>query len=351
MRVTHTITHESASVHLEGETFTIKAGDPNFRAACDAIIRQDWEAVKRLVSKGLSLFVWLKDFTDWSYRDNTICYKGERLPTSLHRRMLDLEQRGQSPVNLAKFWALLQENPSWRSVQQTYDFLAHTDISIDDEGYILAYKGIKSDWFDCHTGKTHKNTVGAVIREPRNKISDDPTVACHFGLHAGDISYARGHARGRVVIVRIHPRDVVSIPKDESCRKMRCCEYTVVGVHNENQRPLDMNTTRAEDPTLARTTAKPPVPPKAAEPKAAKPKGEPKVRPPKATDGAEVWQSFNDLSDEALAEQNMQDLRKYACHVLNIVGSHKLRKFEQDGGKEVGLVAVCLAERRKNRGA
>jgi acyl carrier protein len=56
-------------------------------------------------------------------------------------------------------------------------------------------------------------------------------VGCSHGLHAGSLAYARGWAE-RVILVEIDPADVVSVPGDENCQKLRCCKYTVVGEYN-----------------------------------------------------------------------------------------------------------------------
>tara|TARA_R110000824_G_scaffold29497_3_gene98146 strand:+ start:233 stop:1297 length:1065 start_codon:yes stop_codon:yes gene_type:complete len=345
-RNNYTITFESVTAHIRGETYTIKRGDPNFAKAKAACLAEDWASIPKLISKGLGLFDWLGAFPGWKYQDNHIVFNGDRLPPGINKRMFDLEKKGESPQNLAKFWELLQLNPSWRSVQQTYDFLRHQGISIDEEGYILAYKGIKSDWFDCHTGKTHKNTVGAVIHEPRNKISDDPNQGCHYGLHTGALSYARGHAQGRVVIVRVHPRDVVCIPKDSSFQKMRCCEYTVVGVWN-GVAPLGMTTDTRKDEALAPATRKAAPPAPAAAPTTPSKGKTQTAAPATAPVGNEPWRTFGDLSDKDLKDENMANLRKYASRVLRIVGASKLRKFQvTDGGKEIGLVSVIISVRQ-----
>lgn len=42
--------------------------------------------------------------------------------------------------------------------------------------------------------------------------------ACNYGAEGGD----------RIVIVEVDPADVVSVPTDCSCQKVRTCRYTVV---------------------------------------------------------------------------------------------------------------------------
>ena len=39
--------------------------------------------------------------------------------------------------------------------------------------------------------------------------------------------------------VEINPRDVVSVPLDCGCQKLRTCKYVVIGLHETVERPLD----------------------------------------------------------------------------------------------------------------
>jgi hypothetical protein len=59
-------------------------------------------------------------------------------------------------------------------------------------------------------------------------VNDDPNAGCSHGLHVGSETYAVGFG-SRHLIVAVDPADVVCIPHDSSCQKMRCCGYTVVG--------------------------------------------------------------------------------------------------------------------------
>jgi hypothetical protein len=76
------------------------------------------------------------------------------------------------------------------------------------------------------------NGVGEHIEVQRNCVDDDRNNHCRPGLHVGSLDYARGWARGKVVVVKVNPKDVVSVPNDCQCQKLRCCAYTVVSEIN-----------------------------------------------------------------------------------------------------------------------
>jgi hypothetical protein len=61
-------------------------------------------------------------------------------------------------------------------------------------------------------------------------VDDNPENGCSYGFHAGSIDYAGnfGGSDRRVVIVKINPEDVVSVPNDCECQKLRTAKYEVV---------------------------------------------------------------------------------------------------------------------------
>jgi hypothetical protein len=84
---------------------------------------------------------------------------------------------------------------------------------------------------DRHT-KTIDNSVGQVVSMPRYKVDDNRNNTCSSGLHFCSLSYLKNcfGFGDNVVILKINPRDVVSIPSDYNNSKGRCCLYEVIGV-------------------------------------------------------------------------------------------------------------------------
>jgi acyl carrier protein len=133
------------------------------------------------------------------------------------------------------------KNPSARAINEMYAFLEHKGMPLTPKGTFIAYKGVQSDWYSLHAnkdtvvlkGKVNEqgqilNTVGETIEVERSSVDDDFRQGCSFGLHAGSLAYASGWG-ARVVLVDIDPTDVVSVPEDCNCQKLRCCKYTVIG--------------------------------------------------------------------------------------------------------------------------
>jgi hypothetical protein len=132
---------------------------------------------------------------------------------------------------MALFLNNLMKNPDSHSVEQLYRFMEHTKMPLTEDGYLLAYKIVTDDYKDKYT-KRLDNSVGKEVSMPRNLVRNDPNVACADGLHFCSWVYATGFYNNkrtdRMMVIKIHPRDVVSVPFDHHNEKGRCCKYKVL---------------------------------------------------------------------------------------------------------------------------
>jgi hypothetical protein len=119
-------------------------------------------------------------------------------------------------------------NPSRTATHELYSFLEHKSMPITPDGNFLAYKGVREDYTDWHSGK-FSNKVGEALEMHRNGVCDDANRGCSSGFHAGSLDYAENYGRdGHLMVVEINPQDVVSVPNDCDCQKLRTCKYKVV---------------------------------------------------------------------------------------------------------------------------
>jgi hypothetical protein len=170
-----------------------------------------------------------------------IFYKGGKLPVAFATKIKSIIRDGLPVTHFEKFWENLEQNPSANSINELVDFLSNKELPITEDGYFLAYKGLNPNFYSVHGNKDTKvltgtvnssgqiyNGVGEYISVARNQVDDDRNVHCSFGLHAGQLEYVRGFG-SKVVIVKINPKDVVSVPTDASFMKCRVCAYEVIG--------------------------------------------------------------------------------------------------------------------------
>jgi hypothetical protein len=169
----------------------------------------------------------------------------------LTNRLIEMYHDGFPIEPLIAFMENLMSNPSKRAVEELYGFLEKGNLPLTPDGYFLAYKKVRQDFRDCHTG-TMDNSVGQVVEMERNAVDDDQNRTCSAGLHFCSKEYLPhfGGHDSRTVILKINPRDVVSIPTDYNNAKGRACRYEVIGelgVHPDQAFVAPVQTEAAKD--------------------------------------------------------------------------------------------------------
>jgi hypothetical protein len=157
---------------------------------------------------------------------------------------------------MVKFLERLMQNPSKRAVDELFGFMEACTLPITPDGYFLAYKRVNNDYYDVHSrtvlnkpaalmtqedhkriavvqGKKSEVTVAVVdgvstVSMPRNLVNDDKDQTCSEGLHFCSYNYLSSFGGARVVVLKIDPADVVSIPSDYNNSKGRTAKYQVV---------------------------------------------------------------------------------------------------------------------------
>jgi hypothetical protein len=123
-------------------------------------------------------------------------------------------------------------NPAAFSRDELYLILENANLPITSDGCFWAHKNVRADYTDIATG-TFDNSIGAVCEMNREDVDPDRYRTCSAGLHFCSKEYLPHFSHwkhgGHTMIVKINPRDVVSIPADYNNSKGRCWRYEVVG--------------------------------------------------------------------------------------------------------------------------
>jgi acyl carrier protein len=169
-----------------------------------------------------------------------VTYAGRPLHTIDAERVMAFMRDKLSYKPIANYIVRKMKNPSARAIQEMYNFLEHRGMSLTAKGTFIAYKGVSPDFWSIYGNKDTVvlegevnsegkilNKIGATIVVERSSVDDDFRKGCSHGLHVGSLEYAKGWGQ-RVVLVEVDPADVVSVPSDCNCQKLRCCKYTVL---------------------------------------------------------------------------------------------------------------------------
>jgi hypothetical protein len=225
------ITRESVTVTVDNAPHIIRKDAVNYRDLVAALLAEDESLIDRCLTLCGVVRNWFAKYPEIEVTGDGLKYRGAEIPSSISTRIHAMITAGEDPVVMIRFWERLSRNPSWRSVQQLYTFLQHNHIPLTEDGMILAYKAVRHDWMDFHSGEV-ENKLGAEPSMPRNQISDDPNEACHKGFHVGALAYAQsfGDDNRRMLVCEVDPENVVCVPYDCDAQKMRVCRYKVVGL-------------------------------------------------------------------------------------------------------------------------
>jgi len=230
------VTKQSIVVMYDSKHNTIKSDHPNYQKLIEAFREERWDDVPNLVSPQQAVI----DLSDGRLRvEDGVVYltndDGDEFTVSNSLNdniMLHIEQN-LDMTPLVNFAINLQKNPSHRSVTQLFNWIQNTNLTITDDGCFIAYKGVRSDFKDSHTG-TMDNSPGTIVKMPRNRVDDDPTRTCSNGLHVATFDFASTWSQ-TTVSVKVNPADVVAVPIDYKKTKMRACQYEVL---EEIERPI-----------------------------------------------------------------------------------------------------------------
>lgn len=276
MTIPYIVTKDSVTVMYNGVTTTVRDGMLNYASLREAIRNKDWDSIPNLLNPARAV----ESFGNGAIevRDGEVYYQGEIMRNGLTRRILEMVGEGFDADPLTKFLGKLMDNPSKTAVDELYSWLEGTNLPITEDGCFMAYKKVGEDYLDYYTGKVLnkpaefmtdadleyiKNTQGVVSVEvtdgvttvsmPRNKVDDNRDRTCSQGLHFCSLSYLPHYhgGRGRVLLVKVDPADVVSIPSDYDNAKGRAWRYQIVGEH------ADGETREAYKTPVATTDGKP----------------------------------------------------------------------------------------------
>jgi hypothetical protein len=214
---------------VDGKSHTIsKDTHMSYAKIVDALKAKDWDALHDLVEPKRAIV----DFGagNVSIDGEQVFWKGKPFHNALANRMIDMYKDGFPIDPMVRFMENLMANPSKRSVDQVYSFLEKNSLPITEDGHFLAYKKVRADYLDIHSG-TIDNSIGQVVEMDRNLVDDDPNSYCSSGLHFCSESYLAhfgGSTGTHVMILKINPADVVSVPNDYNGAKGRCAKYEVI---------------------------------------------------------------------------------------------------------------------------
>lgn len=227
----------------DGKQSTIASSHQNFARILEALKAREFDKLESLMSiektinaGGFSSNSKCKVFVRNGkvYFTDTRNRKEEVLHGTLVDRILrDIGKPGCEKYAdaLMNLLSNIKKNPLKDVAAELYEWLASGKAPITSDGCVLAYKKVRHDFMDIHSG-TMDNSPGKIPRMKQVEVDTDRRNECSRGLHFASLGYLSHYSscsNDKVVIVKVNPRHIFAIPRDYNCQKGRASEYYVVG--------------------------------------------------------------------------------------------------------------------------
>jgi hypothetical protein len=232
-KVNWTITDRNVGVNYDGQTHIVPRTDALADRLIKAVKEGKLSEIPALVDAAKRIEVYSKG--NFVVKDGRVHVNGQAAPQVLSDKIIRFSNDGLPFQPLLKFAENLQSNPSFRAVNELFTFLEKNDHPLTENGNFIAYKRVRSNFLDIHSG-TFDNSVGKLVEINRNQVDEDSSRTCSNGLHVANWTYAHTQFASHnpttdvMLEVEVNPSDVVAIPTDYNNSKMRVCKYKVLGV-------------------------------------------------------------------------------------------------------------------------
>lgn len=244
-------TKNHITVYIDGQPHSFDNTDINIEQVKEAINNNDTKLIRQLSDKK-SL---INEYTSGHviFHNGKILYKNKETDHIIATTILEHIKDGLPFKHLMLFLENLFQNPSYHSIRELYRFLEHHKLPITDDGCFLGYKRVNDNGYDLYSGKI-LYTLGQKIEIERNTVDDDWRNDCSNGIHVGCLQYVRNFntGTGQILIVKVNPKDVVSVPPNETTKLRTCAlvplsymtEELKVGVYdNQSGTPISSQST------------------------------------------------------------------------------------------------------------
>lgn len=218
---------ETISCTINGQPTIVDNTNKNFKNLVQALKVGDWDKAHSI----LNIKEEIESFGDVALKGGVIYYKEQEVNNVAAQRIIDIKAEGGQIMPMIKFLDNVMQNPLQSAQEELYLFLKDAQLPITEDGCFMAYKRIRYDYKDIHSGK-FSNHIGATVTMDRKECDTSRHSTCSTGLHFCSLPYLANFSHhsdsDRVVIVKVNPKDVTAIPSDYNNEKGRCCKYTVV---------------------------------------------------------------------------------------------------------------------------
>lgn len=257
------ITPESISFFTAGRPWIVRKDHVNYDAVRKQVshIQQGQQSGNNAVDRWIEDLLDLVDIKTFTAKyvvervqisDDEVRFDGKKVDGVIAKRILAFDKEGLDIRPLAMFLNRVSQNPDISARDDIFLFLESGLLPITVDGCFLAYKYVRDDYYSLHSGRGPgevRNMVGDSPSMPRDECDKDRRSTCSRGLHFCSYQYlGTPSSDQRIMVVKVAPEDVTSIPIDYNRSKGRTWRYTVVA---EVEHTPALETRYADKPVVA----------------------------------------------------------------------------------------------------
>lgn len=218
------------------EIKVIDSKNPLYAKVCDLCSQGLVEAAFNHIEGDVDVMEYIGKNLTWAAGDtpekDEMKYNGEPFESEAVRNRFRLCAENNdvaSMIIIERFVNKLMENPDEALRERICTIVGYGDVQFCEDGDLYMYKSVDGDFKDNYT-HTLDNSPGAVVRMERSQIDPSPTATCCRGLHVCSLDYVHqmggySSSDSKIIGVKLHPKNIVAVPRDYGSRKIRCCEY------------------------------------------------------------------------------------------------------------------------------
>lgn len=235
------------SAYINGEMKVVAPDHKRYAEVLKALEAQDTEQFLYLTDLARRINDYVSASGKLAVKNSQVLYKGITIEFPFTHRLLEMMEKGLPYGPYVNYIERTMRNPRPRCVKSLDLLINRPDakypLPLLPDGRFLAYKRVREDFYDHHSGKVlyeplevkykdHPQAkdmnwlhsqVGNRVGMPIWETDDNFQLACSAGFHAGLYEYvATFHANeGHVLAVAVCPSQVISVPEDASAMKFR----------------------------------------------------------------------------------------------------------------------------------
>lgn len=224
-----TIGKNAISVFLDGDFFSIDNTHINYNVVRLILAtepeKRNLVELREMLSYKHVLTLLTEGYV--TVTEEAVLYREQEVHNYMAQRMIELLEDGFDLRPWARFMDNVFRNPAEYARDELYEWMERAHMPITEDGHFIAFKKVRDDYTDCHTGR-FDNSPGTILEMDRAGCDPVRDNHCSTGFHFCSAGYLPNFYGSRIVMVKINPKDVTSIPNDYGFTKGRCCRYEVI---------------------------------------------------------------------------------------------------------------------------